>query len=140
MFTKYYFICILAMHFTYLSPFFFLNSLPLKTCESFGKNKKFWKMNIIDELHINYSNDRCVFPRLPVSVALRTHHRRGHPAPGQLCVQHRAALGAGARQLPPHHRRLPGPPPRLPQPPQNRTLRLPAHHQGRHSQIKGQFR
>ena len=41
----------------YISVTIFCNSLPLKTyaaktCESLGKNKKFWKMNIIDDLHI----------------------------------------------------------------------------------------
>ena len=39
----------------YISVTIFCNSLPLKTyaakmCESLGKNKKIWKMNIIDDL------------------------------------------------------------------------------------------
>ena len=43
----------------YISVTIFCNSLPLKTyaaktCESLGKNKKkFWKMNIIDDLQNN---------------------------------------------------------------------------------------
>ena len=43
----------------YISVTIFCNSLPLKTyaaktCESLGKNKKFWKMNIIDDLQNNF--------------------------------------------------------------------------------------
>ena len=45
----------------YISVTIFCNSLPLKTYaaktyESLGKNKKFWKMNIIDDLQNKHMN------------------------------------------------------------------------------------
>ncbi|XP_065789006.1 F-box/LRR-repeat protein 2 isoform X1 [Muntiacus reevesi] len=70
-------------------------------------------------------------------VPLRAHHGRRHPAPEQQPLWPRAAAGAGAGQLPAHHRRGPGAPGALPRPGAPGALRLPAGHAGRHQAHAG---
>ncbi|XP_055270700.1 F-box/LRR-repeat protein 2 isoform X2 [Moschus berezovskii] len=70
-------------------------------------------------------------------VPLRAHHGRRHPAPEQQPLWPREAAGAGAGQLPAHHRRGPGAPGALPWPGAPGALRLPAGHPSRHQAHAG---
>uniref|UniRef100_A0AC11EVK0 F-box and leucine rich repeat protein 2 n=1 Tax=Ovis aries TaxID=9940 RepID=A0AC11EVK0_SHEEP len=70
-------------------------------------------------------------------VPLRAHHGRRHPAPKQQPLWPREAAGAGAGQLPAHHRRGPGAPGALPRPGAPGALRLPASYPSRHQAHAG---
>ena len=55
-------------------------------------------------------------------------------------MRHRVPVRAGAGQLPPHHGRLLGAPHGLPEPAEDRAVRLPAHHACRHTAAEGGFK
>ncbi|XDB62628.1 hypothetical protein AB1E18_015971 [Capra hircus] len=90
------------------------------------------------EAEVRSASETCRLQSCPDEpVPLRAHHGRWHPAPKQQPLWPREAAGAGAGQLPAHHRRGPGAPGALPRPGAPGALRLPASHPSRHQAHAG---
>lgn len=70
-------------------------------------------------------------------VPLRADHGRRDPALGKRRLRPRPLGSDRAGQLPPDHRRVPGAPEELPQPGEDRTVRLSADHAGRDQETQG---